>query len=41
MKIYAGAGHSFSDEVRQDANSRTLAFLEKHLATKELSQTHL
>jgi carboxymethylenebutenolidase len=41
MKIYAGAGHSFSDEVRQDANARSLAFLQKHLATKELSQTHL
>jgi carboxymethylenebutenolidase len=32
MKIYPGVGHGFSGEIWRDAGSRTLAFLEKHLA---------
>jgi carboxymethylenebutenolidase len=32
MKIYPGVGHGFSGEIWRDASSRTLAFLEKHLA---------
>jgi len=34
-QIYAGAGHGFTGEVWQDARRRTLAFLQKYLATAE------
>jgi carboxymethylenebutenolidase len=33
MQIYRGVGHSFSGEAGRDAGLRTLAFLEKHLAS--------
>jgi len=35
MQIYPGAGHGFSGETWQDARHRTLAFLQKYLATNE------
>jgi carboxymethylenebutenolidase len=35
MRIYPGAGHSFSGEVWRDAQLRTVAFFEKYLAGKE------
>lgn len=34
MQIYPGAGHSFNGEVWDDARRRTLAFLQRHLATR-------
>jgi carboxymethylenebutenolidase len=34
MQIYPGAGHGFSGEIWRDAGLRTLAFLEKHLASR-------
>jgi carboxymethylenebutenolidase len=34
-QIYAGAGHGFTGEVWQDARRRTLAFLQKYLATAQ------
>jgi carboxymethylenebutenolidase len=39
MKIYPGAGHGFSGEIWRDSGLRTLAFLNQHLAAKNL--THL
>ena len=33
IKIYPGAGHGFTGEIWRDAGLRTLAFLEKHLAS--------
>lgn len=33
IQIYPGAGHGFSGETWRDAGLRTLAFLEKHLAS--------
>jgi dienelactone hydrolase len=33
IQIYPGAGHGFSGETWRDASLRTLAFLEKHLAS--------
>ena len=33
MKIYPGTGHGFSGEAWRDASLRTLAFLQKYLAT--------
>jgi carboxymethylenebutenolidase len=33
MKIYPGAGHGFSGEIWRDAGPRTLAFLNKYLAS--------
>jgi dipeptidyl aminopeptidase/acylaminoacyl peptidase len=35
MQIYPGVGHGFSGEVWHDAGLRTLAFLEKHLASDD------
>jgi carboxymethylenebutenolidase len=32
MQIYAGAGHSFTGEVWQDAGARSLAFFQKYLS---------
>ncbi len=31
IKIYAGEGHGFEEEIRRDAGLRTLKFLQKHL----------
>jgi dienelactone hydrolase len=33
IQIYPGVGHGFSGEIWRDAGLRTLAFLEKHLAS--------
>ena len=35
MKIYPGAGHSFTGEIWQDASSRSLAFFQEYLTVKE------
>src|SRR5580692_10773041 len=39
MQIYPGAGHGFSGETWRDASLRTLAFLEKHLASGQRVKT--
>jgi carboxymethylenebutenolidase len=39
IQIYPGVGHGFSGEVWRDAGLRTLAFLDKHLARDNRSQT--
>ncbi len=35
IKIYPNAGHGFTGAIWQDANSRTVEFLKKHLKSKE------
>jgi carboxymethylenebutenolidase len=39
IQIYPGAGHGFSGETWRDASLRTLAFLEKHLASGQRVKT--
>jgi dienelactone hydrolase len=39
IQIYPGVGHGFSGEIWCDAGLRTLAFLEKHLATGNRAKT--
>jgi carboxymethylenebutenolidase len=36
MQIYPGVGHSFHDEIWDDARRRTLAFLQKYLMNNEM-----
>lgn len=36
LQIYPGVGHSFSDEIWDDARRRTLAFLQKYLVAESL-----
>lgn len=38
IKIYAGAGHGFENEIWRDAGLRTLQFLQKHLASSQESK---
>jgi dipeptidyl aminopeptidase/acylaminoacyl peptidase len=36
MKIYPGAGHGFEAEVWRDASPRSVQFLKKHLAERNI-----